>query len=205
MQFDDAEQQHEAAALGMWAFLATEILFFGGVLTGFVIYRHRYLEAFAEGGKELWPWIGTANTAVLLLSSFAMAMAVHEAETQGRRKHIARYLLLTALLGATFICVKAVEYTIDWHEGLIPSLNWHPEHLSHPDQTQMFFFFYFFLTILHAIHMTAGIGVILIVAWQTRRPDFSSEKKTTVEMLGLYWHFVDVVWIFLFPLLYLTA
>ena len=206
MQFDDAAQQREAATLGMWAFLATEVLFFGGALLGFTIYRAKYLEAFAEGSRELYASIGTGNTAVLLISSFCMALAVHEiGQSNASRKKIRLYLLLTSLLGTVFLCVKAVEYTIDYREGAIPHFAWNAAKFEHPDQAQLFFCFYFALTMIHALHMTIGIVIMLILAFRTREEDFTTNMHNTIEMVGLYWHFVDVVWIFLFPLLYLVG
>jgi len=205
MQFDDAAQQREAATLGMWTFLATEVLFFGAALMGFAIYRALYFEAFAEASHELYPWIATANTAILLGSSFCMAMAVHETHTTGRRKRIAMFLVLTVLLGGAFLGVKAIEYTIDYRSGTVPRFAFDRSLFKQPDQAELFFFFYFVLTLLHALHMTIGMVILLILAWRTREEDFPHSKRNTVEMVGLYWHFVDVVWIFLFPLLYLVG
>jgi len=205
MQFDDAGQQREAATLGMWTFLATEVLFFGGALMAFTIFRALYFEAFAEASHELYPSIATANTAILLCSSFCMAMAVHETQHDGRRNRIAMYLIGTVVLGAAFLGVKAIEYSIDYHEGTIPRIAWDPKHFADSNHAQLFFFFYFILTLLHALHMTIGMVILLILAWRTREHDFASTRHNTVEMVGLYWHFVDVVWIFLFPLLYLVG
>ncbi len=206
MQFDDAAQEHEAATLGMWTFLATEILFFGGVLMAFTVYRRLYPEAFSQAGHRLYPWIGTANTGVLLFSSFTMALAVHEVEGLARRNRLVRYLILTALLGATFIGVKAIEYYIDYREGLMPHFNFHPvEPFEHPIQSQLFFVFYFFLTMLHATHMIIGIVIMLFYVGRTRRADYAHDLRLKIEMFGLYWHFVDIIWIFLFPILYLIA
>ncbi len=218
-QFDDLDQQHEASYLGMWIFLATEIMFFGGMFAGYTIYRHEYYAAF-EAGSHLLNWrFGATNTAVLICSSLTMALAVHAAQ-MGKRKALITYLLLTILLGAAFLGIKfTFEWSRDWAENLIPGelIAGHPfnpqgevlkqllaAHAS-PSNVQMFFFFYFAMTGFHALHMVAGIGILLVLtvmAWQGR---FSAQKFNAVEGVGLYWHFVDIIWIFLFPLLYLIG
>ena len=208
-QFDDLAQQHEASTLGMWAFLATEIMFFGGALTGYAVYRSSYPEAFAAASaKENW-LIGAINTGVLLCSSLTMALAVHSAQ-MGSRKGIVRWLMATIVFGAAFLGVKAYEYTHLFHERLFPrpdmfdpQMKHFPAHLHGP--AQIFYSFYFAMTGLHALHMIIGIGIILYVAGMAWRGRFSPAYHNPVEMTGLYWHFVDVVWIFLYPLLYLIA
>jgi cytochrome c oxidase subunit 3 len=217
-QFDDLAQQHEASTLGMWAFLATEIMFFGGALTGYAVYRSSYPEAFAAASaKENW-LIGAINTGVLLCSSLTMALAVHSAQL-GNRKWIVRWLLITIVFGAAFLGVKAYEYNHLFHERLFPRATTFdtPRHDHHgnplpphfPPQlrgpAQIFYSFYFAMTGLHALHMVIGIGIILYVAGMAWRGRFSPAYHNPVEMTGLYWHFVDVVWIFLYPLLYLIA
>lgn len=207
-QFDDLAQQHEAATLGMWAFLATEIMFFGGALVGYAIYRHSYYDAFAAASRlENWK-IGAFNTGILLCSSLSIALAVHAAQ-MGSRKGTVRWLLLTIVFGAAFLGVKAYEYNHLIHERLVPGVNFDPqrEHFPGPlhGPAQIFYAFYFSLTGIHALHMVIGIGVILYVAWLAHRGRFNSAYHNPVEMTGLYWHFVDIVWIFLYPLLYLIA
>jgi cytochrome c oxidase subunit 3 len=217
-QFDDLAQQHEASTLGMWAFLATEILFFGGALLGYSIYRSTYPEAFAEASKlENW-LVGAINTGVLLCSSLTMALAVHAAQ-MGHRKWIVRWLLLTCVFAVVFLGVKAYEYNHLFHEHLFPRVDTFDaprhDHEGNPlpphftsnlrGPAQIFYSFYFCLTGVHALHMIIGIGVILYVAWMAQRGRFSPEYHNPVEMTGLYWHFVDIVWIFLYPLLYLIS
>jgi cytochrome c oxidase subunit 3 len=209
--FEDLGQQHEAATLGMWTFLATEVMFFGGLICGFLVYRAVDFPAFATASKQLEPWAGGINTVVLLTSSLTMALAVHGGAT-GDRKAQVRYLLLTMLLGACFLGIKAWEYTEEYHKGLIPGPyfnhkgelhlpeNFGPTQIGH---AQLFFVFYFFMTGLHAIHMIIGLGVVSWITWLARRGEFTPEYHTPLEMTGLYWHFVDIVWVFLFPLLYL--
>jgi cytochrome c oxidase subunit 3 len=202
-QFDDAEQEHEAVNLGMWTFLVTEIMFFGAVLTAYTVYRIHYHLPFAEGSRHLIEWIGGTNTAVLLTSSLCMAMAVHAAAT-GRRKSLMGYLALTLLLGSAFVVLKGFEYYQDYREHLIPMLNFRYDGLADARPVELFMVFYFILTGIHAFHMIIGLGLLtflLVAAW---RGMFSPVYHTPVEMIGLYWHFVDVVWIFLFPMLYLS-
>jgi cytochrome c oxidase subunit 3 len=203
--FDSLGQQHEAATLGMWAFLATEVLFFGGVLTAYAVYRNAYGAAFAAGSKELLTWVGAANTAVLLSSSLTMALAVHFAQVS-RRKLLVACVGLTMLFGTAFLVVKATEYYIDYREHLIPRWDWDAgrwDTAATSRGAQLFFVFYFILTGLHATHMVIGMGLLTYLLVRARRGAFSAEYFTPVEVIGLYWHFVDIVWIFLFPLLYL--
>jgi cytochrome c oxidase subunit 3 len=203
--FDDLRQQHEAATLGMWMFLATEILFFGGVLTAYAVYRNAHGEAFAEASRELFLVIGTVNTIVLLTSSLTMALAVYCAHA-GRRGGLTAFVGLTMVFGAAFLALKATEYYLEYKDGLIPVLAWHPEAealRAFGGAAQLFFVFYFVLTGLHAVHMFVGMGLLTYLLVRARRGDFSPAYYTPVEVIGLYWHFVDIVWIFLFPLLYL--
>jgi cytochrome c oxidase subunit 3 len=202
-QFDDIEQQREAAKLGMWIFLATEVLFFGGLFLSYTIYRYTYGQVFAQASRHLDDVLGGANTAVLLLSSLLMALAVRAAEL-GQKRLLVRLLCGTALLGIVFMSVKAFEYHKDFVEHLVPGANfyWHgPE----PGKAELFFWIYFAMTGLHAIHVTVGIGVLVVFALLATRGKFSGGNHVPVEVVGLYWHFVDIVWIFLFPLLYLAG
>jgi cytochrome c oxidase subunit 3 len=208
-QFDDLAQQHEASTLGMWAFLATEVMFFGGALTAYAVYRYSYPDAF-EAASRLENWkVGAVNTAVLLCSSLTMALSVHAAQI-GQRKAIVGWLMLTIVFGTAFLGVKAWEYHHLFSEGLFPQPDMFDVHGEHfPPElrrpAQLFYSFYFALTGIHALHMIVGIGIILYVAGMAWRGRFSPEYHNPVEMTGLYWHFVDIVWIFLYPLLYLIA
>ncbi len=202
-QFDDVGQQYEAASLGMWVFLLTEIMFFGGLFTGYVVYRAAYPLAFAEGSQHLDILLGGVNTAVLIGSSLTMALAVHSAQV-GERRALVRFLLLTMLLGLVFLGIKGLEYAHKFEEHLVPGggfLSLGP----HAQQIQLFFGFYFSMTGMHALHMVIGIAVLALLAWQAWRGRFSPAYFTPIELTGLYWHFVDVVWIYLFPLLYLLG
>jgi cytochrome c oxidase subunit 3 len=203
-QFEDLEQRHRAASLGVWVFLAGEVLFFGGLFVGYTIYRVTYPSAFHAASHHLYLWIGAVNTAVLLTSSLTVALAVHAAR-EGERRGTLGLLLGTIGLALAFLCLKAVEYYLDYREGLVPVLRFDPGRVgADPAHVQLFLTFYFIMTGLHALHVTAGILVMGslagLIAWRGLR-----DRENAVEMAGLYWHFVDIVWLFLFPLLYLLG
>jgi len=198
-QFEDAEQQLHAAHFGMWTFLATEVLFFGGLFMAYILYRHAYPHDFAEASKHTDLLYGTLNTAILLTSSLTMALAVH-ASHSNQPKATVRFLLLTLLFAAGFLMVKGFEYHEDFAEKLVPGPHFNP---ALPPRAGLFFWLYWTMTGLHAIHVTVGIGLLAVITVLARRGRFSSRYYTPVEISGLYWHFVDLVWIFLYPLLYL--
>jgi cytochrome c oxidase subunit 3 len=201
--FTDADQQREAATLGMWAFLVTEILFFGGLFTAYAVYRWTYPEAFAEASHHLDILLGGVNTAVLIASSLTMAMAVHAAQTSRRAGQV-WFLVLTIVLGLTFIVIKGFEYHHKYVEHLVPGPGFHFEGpFARP--AQLFFSLYFAMTGMHALHMVVGVGLLAWLLDQARRGRFSALYYSPVENIGLYWHFVDIIWIFLFPLLYLLG
>lgn len=201
--FDDLEQQFEASSLGMWAFLVTEILFFGGLFAGYLVYRYNYPAAFHLGSHELDVTLGAINTAVLICSSLTMALAVHFAE-YGKRGKIILFLVLTIVLGSTFLGIKAFEYAHKAHEHLVPGPGFMFD-APNADQVRIFFSFYFSMTGLHAFHMIIGVGLLSYLIYNAWKGRYTAEYNTPVEMVGLYWHFVDIVWIFLFPLLYLIG
>jgi cytochrome c oxidase subunit III len=202
-QFDSIEQQRDASTIGMWLFLANEIMFFGGVFLAYAIYRGTYAEAFGEAAKHLQVGVGAFNTAVLITSSLTMALGVH-ACSEGRNRTAVLFLAATAFLGLVFIGVKAYEYEHKFHEHLFPGGAFaFPG--PHEPQARIFFSLYFALTGLHALHMVIGVGLLAwvgILAWKDR---FTPDYYSPIENVGLYWHFVDIVWIFLFPLLYLVG
>lgn len=217
-QFDDISQQNEANMLGMWAFLGTEVLFFGGLICGYAIYRRLYFNAWHQGSlvvnnfRFLGVSSGAWNTAVLLSSSLTVALAVRAARL-GRRTTLLWLLSITWLLGAAFLGIKAMEYMHEYHEGVMPGVSsFHPGAeisvnlgngpLLH--EFRLFWLFYFFMTGVHAFHMLIGLGLFAFLIIQTRRDQFTPQNHAPVELMGLYWHFVDLVWIFLFPLLYLV-
>jgi cytochrome c oxidase subunit III len=196
------EQQAEAATLGMWIFLVTEVMFFGGLFTAYLLYRVWYPEAWSIGSEELDIVLGGTNTVVLIGSSLTMALAVRAAQT-GFRKATVTWLVLTMLLGLTFLVIKFFEYKHKYDLGHIPGANFHFEG-PHAAQVEIFISLYFAMTGLHALHMVIGFGIMSVITWMALKGRFSPQWYTPVEMAGLYWHFVDIVWIFLFPLLYLV-
>jgi cytochrome c oxidase subunit 3 len=202
-QFDDIEQQRDAAKPGMWIFLATEVLFFGGLFLGYTIYRFTYGHIFVETSRKLDVVLGGTNTAVLLISSLLMAFAVRAAKLDQRRI-LTGLLIGTALLGCVFMSIKGVEYHKDYVDHLVPgsSFAWRG---ADAGNAELFFWIYFAMTGLHAIHVTVGIGIMLVLALLAWLGKFSRGNHNTVEIAGLYWHFVDIVWVFLFPLLYLVG
>lgn len=204
--FEDLGQQHEASTLGMWFFVAQEILFFGGLFCCYFIYREMYPLAWKAGSHHQNWQIGAVNTIVLIGSSLTMALAVWGAQG-AKRKFTTLMLVLTLILGGIFVGVKGYEYAEHIHEGLFPgSMFTYVQH-DNPQLTpgvELFMTFYFTMTGLHALHMVIGAGLLLWFIKRTWRGDFGPEYYGPVEIMGLYWHFVDIVWIFLFPLLYLV-
>jgi cytochrome c oxidase subunit 3 len=256
-QFEQPEQQAEAVSLGMWAFLITEVLFFGALFAIYGLYRYLFPDAWVAGSKHLDRPLGMLNTGILLVSSLTMALAVHAAQESKRRATMV-FLALTILLAFGFLAVKTVEYSHKWHDHLVPGRanfgtpaghapdhapNQAPDHASKGDEQlrsdvsarpqgggntgrgrpllsregvgpqmddgtrklQLFFALYFCMTGLHAIHVIIGIGMLGVLMFLTSRNWFSADYYSPVEMTGLYWHFVDIVWVFLFPLLYLIS
>jgi cytochrome c oxidase subunit 3 len=203
-QFEDMDQQHASGNLGMWVFLVTEIMFFGGLFASYIVYRVLYLPAFETGSRLLDVRFGAANTAVLIASSLTMALAIHAAQT-GKREAQVFFLVSTMLLGAAFIAIKLTfEWHHDWVEGLVPGLHWFYQG-PQAHGVQLFFCFYFFMTGLHALHMVIGIGILTVLTILAARGRFNEQYYFPLEISGVYWHFVDIVWIFLFPLLYLIG
>ena len=202
-QFDTEEQQKEASTLGMWIFLITEIMFFGGMFAAYTIYRSAYSTVFAIASSSLNVTVGAINTCVLLLSSFTMVMAVRASQL-GQRKMIIVFLILTLVFGCVFLGVKAYEWNEKYEEHHMPGqAAFHLEGTPLQGPAKIFFSLYFAMTGLHALHMIVGVGLLSVMIWQTRQGMFSAEYYTPIDISGLYWHFVDIVWIFLYPLLYL--
>jgi cytochrome c oxidase subunit 3 len=202
--FATPEQQLEASTLAMWTFLITEVLFFGGLFTSYAIYRSLYPAAFASTSRYMDVTLGGTNTAVLICSSLTMALAVRSAQLSRRRALIV-FLILTMLLGLAFLGIKAVEYHSKWVEHLIPGFGFQYEDSRYAHNAQILFFLYFAMTGLHALHMVIGLGILGTLVVLATRNVFNASYYSPVEMSGLYWHFVDIVWIFLFPLLYLIG
>jgi len=202
--FDSLEQQTEATTLGMWVFLVTEVLFFGGLFMVYIVYRTWYPEAFAAASHTLNITLGTINTAVLITSSLTMALAVHAAQL-GQRKLIMIFLIATMVLGAVFLGIKGVEYYAKFEEHHVPGPGFRFEEPQLAAHAQIFFSLYFLMTGLHALHMIIGFGIMLFMLGWTWKGTITADYYSPIEIAGLYWHFVDIVWIFLFPLLYLLG
>ena len=203
-QFETAGQQKEASTLGMWIFLVTEIMFFGGLFLAYMVYRRLFPEVFSLASNTLNVVIGAVNTAVLLCSSFTMVMAVHASQI-GSRRALVVFLILTMLLGGVFLGVKAYEWNEKFEEHHVPGPTFHLEKTAMQGQAQLFFSLYFAMTGLHALHMVIGEGLLLFLLLQAYAGKYTPDYYTPVDIGGLYWHFVDIIWIFLFPLLYLIG
>jgi cytochrome c oxidase subunit 3 len=202
-QFESLEHQKEVSLLGMWVFLVTEILFFGGLFLTYSVYRHWYPAAFAAASHEMIVWAGTLNTVVLITSSLTMALAVNAAQA-GQRRTLMAFLIATMMLGCVFLGVKAFEYYTEYVERHVPGHGFQFE-AEYASQAQIFFSLYFMMTGLHALHMIIGLGIMAVMFWLSWRGTITAEYASPIEISGLYWHFVDIVWIFLFPLLYLVG
>jgi len=187
----DPRVAFEAAKLGLWTFLATEVLLFGALFTAYTIFRVKYPDLFQSEHLKLNRILGTLNTVVLITSSLTVALGV-DAIRRGKARLLERYYAVTVLLGAVFLCVKYIEWTEEFHHGLYPGTN-------------IFFSLYFMMTGVHGIHVILGMGVLTYVVLLSRRGQFSESYHTPVEIAGLYWHFVDLVWIYLLPMLYLIG
>lgn len=210
--FESIEQQEESCTLGMWLFLAQEVMFFGGLFMAYAVYRFLYTDAWHFGSSHLNVLIGGTNTVVLLVSSFTMAMGVYYCQV-GNSKRLFWCLLATLLLGITFVVLKLwLEYFPKFHDGAFPGDGWGPHGhyaalASFPDQgaLQMFFIFYFIMTGMHALHMVIGFGILLVLMVMTKQNKFGPKRFMPILFFGLYWHFVDIVWVFLFPMFYLVT
>ena len=199
--FESAAQQKEASTIGMWLFLVTEVMFFGGMFMAYIAYRHAYPHVFAEASQRLNVKMGLTNTIVLICSSLTMAMGVHSAAL-GKKKLLITFLILTLVLGGVFLGIKSIEYHDKYVNHEIPGHDFQFEGAD-GQHAALYFSLYFGLTGLHATHMIIGGVILIILIVQASKDKFSAGWHTPVEMFGLYWHFVDIVWIFLFPLLYL--
>ncbi len=199
--FHTMAQQLEASVLGMWVFLVTEVMFFGGLFMAYILYRNLYPAAWLAGSHELNEVLGGANTVVLIVSSLTMALAVRAAQVGSRIGQIVN-LILTLIFGTTFLVIKYFEYAAKFEHHLVPGAHFDP---TRDPAQQLYFSLYFMMTGIHALHMVVGIGILLIMLRKAWKGHFSAEYYAPVEVSGLYWHFVDIVWIFLFPLLYLIG
>ena len=194
-------QQRETATLGMWAFLVTEVLFFGGLFISYAVYRSSFPAAFAEASHELSVLLGGINTFVLLGSSLSMALAVHAAQ-EGKQKQTVRFMIVTLVCGFIFLAIKSIEYAEKFDHHLFPGTSF-VYHGLEPQHAQIYFVLYFMMTGVHALHMIIGIVILIFMTVFASRGKYTADYYQPVEIFGLYWHFVDIVWIFLYPLLYL--
>jgi cytochrome c oxidase subunit 3 len=224
--FESVDQQFDATNFAMWLFLLTEIMFFGGLFTAYLIMRNWYYPAFVEGSHQLSIFWGTSNTAVLIASSFTMAMGVWSAEVR-RKGLLLLFLCLTLLFGLIFLGIKGIEWHEKWEKHHVPGIHDYsissflnpatdPEvHKQYPDdkplapdmavKTEQYFFLYFAMTGMHALHMVIGIAILIFMIIRAKAGAYTSGHVTFVENFGLYWHFVDIIWIYLFALLYLIS
>jgi cytochrome c oxidase subunit 3 len=201
-QFDTEAQQKDASTLGMWIFLITEVMFFGGMFTAYTVYRRAYSDAFAVASASLNVTIGAINTAVLLVSSFTMVLAVRASQL-GQRRTLILFLVLTLIFGGIFLGVKAYEWNEKFEQHHVPGPSFHLDGVPQQGHAQLFFSLYFAMTGLHALHMVIGVGLLSWLIGLAYKGRFTAEYNTPVDVAGLYWHFVDIIWVFLFPLLYL--
>ena len=207
--FADMEQQQETSTFGMWMFLLTEIMFFGGLFCAYLVYRSSYYQAFVEGSQKMNIRWGATNTAVLICSSLTMALGVRAAQT-GKRKLMVWLLLGTIVFGLMFLGIKGIEYHEHWENHEFPGPNFHFETIdkappTDAQHTEIYFSLYWAMTGLHALHMIIGVGLVTWIILAGLRDAYTPAYFTPVEVVGLYWHFVDLVWIYLFPLLYLIS
>ncbi len=199
-QYATLEQQTETAQLGMWTFIATEVMFFGARIFTYVLYRTHYWEQFRIAGSDTKMLNGAVNEAILLTSSLTMILAINFCR-DGRSRPFIAFLLATAFLGVCFLGVKGWEYIRDYNSGSVPSVNYLFKAGYH-GPTELFWIFYWISTGIHAIHLTIGIGLVMFLAWQARKGVFSRNYYSPLEVVGLYWSFVDTVWVFLFAAIY---
>jgi cytochrome c oxidase subunit 3 len=201
--FASADDEFEASKQGMWLFLVTEVLMFGGLFVAYAIFRGLYPDMFHEAHKFLVVKMGLINTIVLIVSSITMLLAVTSTQ-KGRRDQAIIYLVATILLACCFLVVKYFEYSHKIHDGLLPGGLFTNTEIQHP-KAQLFFSLYFLMTGMHGLHILIGVGLLLWILKRTVKGEFSPHFYTPVELIGFYWHYIDIVWIFLFPLLYLVG
>jgi cytochrome c oxidase subunit 3 len=202
-QFGSPEQQRATSTIGMWVFLMTEVMLFGGLFTAFTVYRLSNPQAFDAGSAHMEITIGAINTAVLICSSFTMALAVYSSEI-GNQRRLALFIVATMIIGAIFLALKFTEYYLHYQDHKVPAF-WFEYHGANAPKVQMFFVFYFVMTGLHALHMTIGLGMLAILLFRTFIGSFSADYHTAIDLGGLYWHFIDIVWVFLYAIFYIPG
>lgn len=187
----------------MWIFLMTEVMLFGGLFTAYTVYRLSNPQAFDVGSAHMEIVLGAINTAVLICSSFTMALAVYSAEI-GNQRRLALFLVTTMIIGAIFLAIKFTEYYLHYRDHKVPAF-WFEYQGAYAAKVQMFFVFYFIMTGLHALHMTIGLGMLAVLLFRTIIGTFSAEYHTAIDLGGLYWHFIDIVWVFLYAIFYIPG
>lgn len=202
-QFDDAQQQHSAASLGMWIFLATEMLFFGVLFTSYTVCRVLYPAGFAEASHHTDLLLGSGETAALLTSSIMIVLGIRAIKL-GQRRLATFFLFLTAALGIGFLVIHGFEYHSEWEEHLVPGVHF-LQFGPHVRAVELFYCLYYFITGFHSLHLIIGVSVVLVLAVRVWRGAFGPGNFTTLELAALYWHLVDIIWMFVFPLLYLIG
>jgi cytochrome c oxidase subunit 3 len=202
-QFGNPENQRETATVGMWIFLATEVMLFGALFTGYAVYRMYYTQGFLEGSREMTLVIGTINTAVLFTSCLTMSLAIR-AIAEGRQYRTYILLLVTAGIGLVFLALKFAEYYMHYEEHKVPGI-WFESNNPQAGPEELFFIFYFLMTGLHAIHLSIAVGLVLVVAVRTAMGRFNAEYHTPIDMVGLFWHYIDIIWSFLYAIFYVTG
>jgi cytochrome c oxidase subunit 3 len=201
--YSTPQQQRETSTVGMFIFLATEVMFFGGLFVAYAVYRMYYTQGFLEGSRGMTLMIGSINTAVLFTSSFTYSLAIRSI-SQGKQTRTYWLLILTALIGVVFLCLKFTEYVLHYQDHKVPGI-WFESSKPEAAQEQLFFVFYFAMTGLHVIHLTIGIGMTLVMAVRTAMGRFNAYYHTGIDIAGLYWHFVDIIWLFLFTIFYIPG
>ena len=201
--FESVAQQREATTLGIWAWLITELLLFAALFLVALILRIQHPEATVAAARHLKFWIGATNTVVLIVSSLTMSMAI-EFSRMGWQRAMVRALRATAALGSLFLVLKGYEYYADWDEHMMPFLSWRPFALEEMPAARLFVNLYYVATVLHAVHLLTGIALLLGMTWMAAKAGFLARHQNWIEIYGLYWHFIDLVWILAFPILYVV-
>lgn len=202
-QYSTPEQQRDTASVGMWVFLITEVMLFGGLFTAYTVYRILFPHDFDIGSSEMETTLGAINTAVLICSSFTMALAVYSAEI-GKEKLLMLFLVLTMVIGMLFLGIKFTEYYDHWRDHKVPGF-WFEQTVGNTAHVQMFFVFYFIMTGLHAVHMIIGISILSVLLFRAVLGQFTAGYHTPIDLGGLYWHFIDIVWVFLYAIFYIPG
>ncbi len=203
-QFSNAKQQRHAAEMGMWAWLLTELLLFGGLFASALVLHYIHPDSVKAAAQHLKFWIGASNTLILICSSFTMSGAIMLSRLGGQRWMV-RCMLATAALGSLFLVLKGYEYYQDYLEHMTPFLAWRPYALENLPASKLFVNLYFVTTALHGLHLTTGVGILLWMTWRANQPGFLEKHQNRIDVYGLYWHFIDLIWIVVFPVLYVVG